>query len=333
MTVVVFKRIMMFAVIVIPATSGAADDRFGPAVESARIDVGNLSVHFRDNSESPGVLSGVQSLFNVKEAPGFDAYDPEGRGSSAGLNFEHIISGHQSEHNKFTPRQGTYTLQQLPDGQSVRLVRKAEDSPWRIASTLTYTVVEPHFIDFDFRCTPEDASLFGDRGWALMFFANYMHEVVDTALHFRGVAEEGGEETWIRADAPPGHADWNTGGNYRHLEAAPLGYDDEVTFRLNTWSYDWPRFTEPCYYGLSEHDMTFILMFDRTHSVEDEMRLSLFKFKVNEQQQRPAWDFQYVIHKVEADREYGFRGRLVWKKFVSPDDCRREYMTWARETP
>ncbi len=305
-----------------------ADDQWGPAVPSVQLEGGDLSVLFQDNSQSPGVLSGVQSLFNMKEAPGFDAYDPDGLGSSAGLNFEHIISGHESEHNKFTPRRGTYTLHRSEDGPSVRLVRLAKDSPWRMASTLTYTVVEPHFIDFEFRCTPEDASLFGERGWALNFFANYMHEVRDTALHFRGVAEDGGEETWIRADAPPGNVDWNSGGTYRHLEAQPLAADDDVTFRLNTWSYDWPRFTEPFYYGLAEHEMTLILMFDRAHTAEDELRLSLFKFKVNETRKRPAWDFQYVVHKVEAGREYGFRGRLVWKKFVSPDDCRQEYLTW-----
>ena len=323
------RRQILWAVVFVPTTFIQADD----PVKSLQIDVGDLSIQFQDNSQSPGVLSGVQSLFNVKDAPEFDAYDPDGRGSSAGLNFEHIISGHESDHNKFTPRRGRYALSRLPDGRSVRLERRAEDSPWRMASTLTYTVVEPHYIDFEFRCTPEDASLFGDRGWALMFFANYMHEVRDVSLHFPGVAAEGGEETWIRADAPPGHPDWNTGGNYRHLDASLLRYDDDVTFRLNTWTYDWPRFTEPFYYGLAEHDMTLILMFDRTHSAEDEIRLSLYKFKVNDKQKRPAWDFQYVIHKVESGREYGFRGRLVWKKFVSPDDCRHEYITWAHQSP
>jgi hypothetical protein len=27
--------------------------------------------------------------------------------------------------------------------------------------------------------------------------------------------------------------------------------------------------------------------------------------------------------------EYGFRGRLVWKKFVSAEDCLREYERWV----
>ncbi len=272
----------------------------------------------------------MQSLVNNRAAPGYDAYDPDGRGASAGLNFEHIISGHKSEHNKFTPRHFRYTLHRLPDENSVQLVRRAEDSPWKVASTLTYTVTAPHYIDFQFRCRAEDPQLFGERGWALFFFANYMNDVAQIPLHFRGIDKPGGEEKWISGDAPAGHPDWNSGGTYRHVDAAPLEYDADVKFRLNSWSYDYPRFTKPFYYGRAEQGMTLILMFDNAHTPTDEMRLSLFKFKVP-QHPRPAWDFQYVVHRIEADREYGFRGRLVWKKFISPEDCLREYEAWAKQ--
>ena len=73
--------------------------------------------------------------------------------------------------------------------------------------------------------------------------------------------------------------------------------------------------------------MTFILMFDRAYSADDEIRFSLFKFKVP-RRPRPAWDFQYVIHKVLEEHSYGFKGRLVWKKFISPEDCQEEYRRW-----
>ncbi len=304
-----------------------ADDQLGPTVQTAQIKQGRLTGEFRDNSDSPRILSGVQSLINHRDAPGFDAYDPEGRKSSAGLNFEHIISGHKNDNNKFTPRHGRYTLHQLPGEKSVRLVRRAEDSPWKVASTLTYTLVAPHYLDFEFRCRATDAKLFGERGWALFFFANYMNDVADAAIHFRGIEKPGGEETWIRGDAPGGHPDWNTGGTYRHVDAAPLEYDDDVKFRLNSWSYDFPRFTKPVYYGRAEREMVLILMFDRGHTPVDEMRMSLLKFKLP-RHPRPAWDFQYVVHRVEENREYGFRGRLVWKKFVSPEDCLQEYEQW-----
>lgn len=303
----------------------------GPVVESRLIERGELSVLFRDNSKSPKpLLSGVDSLFNIRHAGDFDAFDPEGVGSSAGLNFEHIISGHESPHNSFTPRHGRYTLYALSDGRSVVLERLQEDEPWAVFSTMTYTVTEPYYIDMEFQCTPRDAARFGKRNYAVLFWANYMNEVRDVALHFRGIDAVGGKEKWIAADAPKGqHPHWNGGGTYRHADAPALEYDEDLRFNLNTWSYEYPRFTRPFYYGLADRGMCYILMFDRTYTERDQIRFSLFKFKVQPGHLRPAWDFQYVINKVEQGRIYGYKARAVWKKFVSEADCLREYERWA----
>lgn len=299
-------------------------------VETVTISADDLSVLFRDNSESPGLLSGLQSLFNTRHAAGFDAYDPDGKGSSAGLNFEHIISGHSDPANKFTPRHGRYTLHRL-DERTVELRRRKEDSPWSVSSTLRYEVVPPHYVDFEFRCTPHDASRFGEQGYGIFFWADYMNQVEDVALHFLGQEAANGEEKWIAGNAPQTHPDYVGGGTYRNVSAKALEYDEDHNFKLNVWSYDWPRFTKPFYYGRAANGMTLILMFDRTYSEEDEIRFSLFKFKVKEEDRRPAWDFQYVIHEVDAGKQYGFKGRLAWKRFVDEEDCLREYKTWSKE--
>ncbi|MFA9564328.1 MAG: TetR/AcrR family transcriptional regulator, partial [Acidimicrobiales bacterium] len=46
----------------------------------------------------------------------------------------------------------------------------------------------------------------------------------------------------IAADAPETHPDYFGGGTYRHLDAKPLDYDSDHNFKLNVWSYDWPRY-------------------------------------------------------------------------------------------
>jgi hypothetical protein len=161
----------------------------------------------------------------------------------------------------------------------------------------------------------------------VLFFANYMNDMHEIAISFRGKQSAEGPEQWITADAPPGHADYNQGGTYRAADAEALAYDNDHNFKLNLWSYDWPRVTQPFYFSRAAHDMTIILMFDRLHGQRDEIRFSMFKFKTNKVP-RPALDWQYVIHKVEAGEEYGFRARLVWKKFVSPEDCRQQYVRW-----
>jgi hypothetical protein len=155
-----------------------------------------------------------------------------------------------------------------------------------------------------------------------------MNDVEDASLHFRGHESPDAPEEWIVADAPDGHPDWNRGGNYRALAADGLAYDDDLPFRLNSWSYEWPRIARPFFYGRAGQGMALILMFDRLHSNRDQIRFSLYKFKLPKHP-RPAWDFQYVINTVESKVEYGFRGRLVWKKFVSAEDCWNEYERWA----
>jgi hypothetical protein len=201
-----------------------------------------------------------------------------------------------------------------------------------LSSTLTYTLTKPHYLDVDFRCVAHDPALFGGRGYAVLFFANYLNDVADVALHFRGIEEPGEREKWVAADAPKGHADWNQGGTYRSVKASALAYDAEHNFKLNLWSYDFPRFTRPFYYGRAAQGMTMILMFDKSWTEEDEVRFSLFKFKLP-RRPRPAWDFQYVLRKIRKAREYGFKARLVWKKFVSPDDCLKEYARWSGSAP
>ncbi len=317
-------RVCLFLGLSIALAPLRADEAQWKLCETATVEHGDLRVLFRDNSQSPRVLSGADALFNRRDAADFDAFDPDSPGASAGLNFEHIIAGHSSPDNQFAPRHHEYALYRATGRPAVRLIRDEHDDPWRMSSTLTYTLVEPNYIDLDFRCRAHDPRQFGPRGYAVLFFANYMNDVEQVALNFLGRDGPNDPERWIAADAPSGHADYNGGGTYRHVDAPAVEYDADHNFKLNLWSYDWPRFTRPFYYAQAAHGMTLIMMFDKTYSPQDEIRFSLFKFKVPKFP-RPACDWQYVIHKVEAQREYGFRARLVWKKFVSADDCRQEF--------
>src|SRR6266581_5963849 len=144
----------------IPATF-SAQGALGEPVQTLTLQRGNISALLRDNALSPGLLSGVDSLFNRKDAPEFDAFDPDDRGASAGLNFEHIICGHSNVANAFAPRHGRYELHKLADGCSAMLVRNAEDDPWALSSTLKYSLSEPSAIDFEFECRAHKAELFG----------------------------------------------------------------------------------------------------------------------------------------------------------------------------
>src|SRR6266446_1179926 len=221
-TIKVMAMALAFQSIELSFSAQAA--QFEP-VQTLTIEKGNISALLRDNALSPGLLSGLDSLFNRVDASEFDAFDPGDRGASAGLNFEHVIFGQSNSFNAFSPRRGRYELLKLADDHSAMLVRKAEDDPWALSSTFKYSLSEPSAIDFEFECRAHNKELFGKHGYAVLFFADYMNDVEEVALHFRGVPVADAREQWISAEAPPGHRDYNQGGTYRSLAARSLEYD------------------------------------------------------------------------------------------------------------
>ena len=301
----------------VPREDGSGD------FEMLEMSSGDLRVAAWDNTYSPGRLSGLRSLLNLRDAPDYDAF-------RVALNFEHVISGHNRPANDFSPRHGPYRLRQNTE-TSVEWVRRAEDSPWKLDSTMRARLSAPNAIDFRFSCTPRDARLFGEHGYAILFWANYMNPLTEIDMHFRGVTGPGEEEKWVSVQAPRTDFLHRHGGVYRGRDAKRLPVDDDHKSPWNVASYQYPRFTRPFYYARADHDMVLIMMFDRMATPVDEIRFAMYRFQVKQETRRPAWDFQYVIRQVEAGRRYGFSGRLVWKKFAGAVDCESEYERWKAE--
>ena len=155
-----------------------------------------------------------------------------------------------------------------------------------------------------------------------------MNPLTEIDMHFRGVTGPDEEEKWVSVQAPRTDFLHRHGGVYRSRDAKRLSFDDDHKSPWNVASYQFPRFTRPFYYARADHDMVLIMMFDRMATAVDEIRFAMYRFQVKEETRRPAWDFQYVIRKVEAGRRYGFSGRLVYKKFAGAADCESEYERW-----
>ena len=281
----------------------------GRPIEVAGIESGRLRYRVSDNSRSPRVLNGLGSLGYLKEG------DEPLEAFRAGLNLEHVYSGHRDDHNRFSPRRHPYLLCRERDGPSVFLVRLASQSPWSVEHVTRLTPSPPHSIDIDFRCRFLDVSRFGSRGYAGFFWANYMRERHDAAIHFRGVSDEGEAEQWIRAESP---GRWDL-GTYLDSGASALEFDSDHNMAVNLRSFPAPRFTRPFLFSRSSDDMVLILMFDRLQTGIDEIRFSNFP---------PAVDFQYVIHGLEPGRRYGFRARMSWRPWTTREDCLEEFRAW-----
>ena len=282
----------------------------GEPIEVVRLESGVLEYSVSDNSRSPQVLSGLESLSYGTGAERIEAF-------GAGLNLEHVFSGHRDLHNRFCARRHPYLLCREREGDSVFLVRLASQSPWSIEHVTRLTPAAPHSIDIDFRCRFLDASRFGSRAYAGFFWANYMRELHDGVLQFRGTEDEDGgrEEKWIRAEPRVG---WDV-GTYQASGAGPLEFDLDHNMGLNLRAFSSPRFTRPFFFSRCADNMVLMLMFDRMAGASDEIRFSSFP---------PAVDFQYVVRDIKPGRRYGFRARLSWRPWVSREDCLQEWSSW-----
>jgi len=290
----------------------------GKPVELVRLESGVLEYSVSDNSRSPQVLSGLESLSYGTGAERIEAL-------GAGLNLEHVFSGHRDLHNRFCARRHPYLLCREREGDRVFLVRLASQGPWSIEHVTRLTSAPPHSIDIDFRCRFLEVSRFGSRAYAGFFWANYMRELHDGAIQFRGTEDEdwgrggggggGGEEEWIRAEPRVG---WDV-GTYQASGAGPLEFDIDHNMGLNLRAFSSPRFTRPFFFSRCADNMVLLLMFDRMSSASDEIRFSSFP---------PAVDFQYVVRDIKPGRRYGFRARMSWRPWVSREDCLQEWSSW-----
>ena len=72
-----------------------------------------------------------------------------------------------------------------------------------MSSTLTYTLRAPYYVDLDFRCRAEDATLFGNT-WLRGAVLCQLHErhATRSRLNFLGRTKTGRTKQWIAADAP-----------------------------------------------------------------------------------------------------------------------------------
>lgn len=245
-----------------------------------------------------------------------------------GINFEHIISGVSGAPNSFTPRAGPFDPTVEPDG-SITLTRLAADEYWRVGSTLSFHAAPPHAIDFEFRATVEDASLFGPGRVAMFFFASYMRGVLDPELHFRGIPAPEASEDWVSSRAHLFPAD-------SYVPLGSLGFatqPGDSALAASVESEAWPRIARPFFYGRASGGMVYALMFDRLSTPDDELRFAVMRWRLAEGDPDPAWDFGYVARNLADGARVGFRGRLVWKPFVSGDDILAEYEAWQAQLP
>jgi hypothetical protein len=284
----------------------------------ATFQVGDLIAVIGDNEKSGEHEAGYNGIWSLRHASGTrDLFVP----AFAGLNLEHIFDGEADDSPAvfFEPRNAPMTFQKLSEAEAE--LHQPPTPTFHLESWTRFLFVEPHFIDFRFRCVAREPTF--QRGYIGIFWASYINAPLDKSLYFLGYPARGMDSLWCQL-SPLHHRHENT---VRHRED-----ELDLTFRSDyrgaLFRNPSPvRYDLPLCYGLFEEHV-WLLMFDRTEGI----RLAHNPYGGNHDAIRrttnPAWDFQYVIPGYEVGKEYGFRARAVFRPLCSREEILEEYRRW-----
>lgn len=281
--------------------------------------VGDITAIIGDNAaegKHRAGYNGVWSLTHKKETT--NLFVP----TVAGLNLEHIFDGQTLDMEKgeskifFEPRNAPMEFKKITDTEA-ELIQPATPT-FHLKSWTKFKLVEPHYIDFSFRCMPTQHVF--KRDYIGLFWASYINAPDDKSMYFRG------KTMWLQ-HCTPAHDNQSTVVHEKNEFDLTFSRDhrDCLYMNFSPLKYDLPFF-----YG-NFRDMTVIVMFDRTDGIRFTHSPSGGGFNAMQQSTNPAWDFQFIIPKYEVNQEYGFKGRLAYRPKCSREELLKEFENWSKK--
>lgn len=241
----------------------------------------------------------------------------------AGLNLEHIFHPHINLEERtefFEPRNAPMTFTKLDD-RTAQLYQPPTPIT-HVKSTTTFRLVDPYYIDMEFRCTPTK-DVFQDGTFGV-FWASYINGAMDKSIYFlHGNSRE--NAVWQQFCTQMHNRDstvraWNDTFRFRF----PDSFLDETLFT----SFSSIQYYQPFYYGRFQN-MVLIYMFDTDQILRLAHSPSGGGGTEDGSDTNPAWDFQLIVPKVTVDQEYTMRMRTVYKQWIDRADVLKEYEQFA----
>jgi hypothetical protein len=283
----------------------------------------DLTAVIGDNGAEGIHRAGYNGIWSLKHRTGTrNLFVP----TVCGLNLEHIFDGFTDDNAVdvfFEPRHAPMELRRVA-GNSAEL-HQPPTPTFHLESWTQFTVVEPHYIDFHFRCKPRQHVF--KQGWIGLFWASYINAPEDKSIYFVGSGPQG-KGNWAQY-CTQFHNDQST--------VLPAGASQDLKFRDGNRpslfrNFSQLRFDQPLYYGNFE-DHIWMLMFDRSDGIRFSHSPSGGGSNSERKTTNPAWDFQFIIPRYEVNQEYGFRARALFRPRCSREELLQEYRTWEAAKP
>jgi hypothetical protein len=240
----------------------------------------------------------------------------------AGLNLEHYHDGtNRVNANRFEPRDAAMELRVI-DRQTVELYQPPTPT-FRIESCGRYHLLNDGTIEYTFECIPRSDDF--SQGFLGVFWASYIDDPADPAIHFRGTSlDNSNAQPASPRPSGPGDrkpasndaAQWLTVLSRRHGENAthpPAGaipdlkFDEDFPLLLINHRSPYVH-TADWYYGICR-GMAYVQMF------RPKDRIWFAQSPTGGGASNPAWDFQWFVLQPKQGDAYGLVMRAAYVEF------------------
>jgi len=285
-----------------------------PDAHSVEIKRGGVRIVVADNSAldqepTKGHRAGYNGLAFLErlERPG-NVFVP----SVAGLNFEHIHDGTVAvDKERFEPRVAPMKLRVI-DEFTVEVYQTPTPN-WQLESCGRYHLLADGAIEYSFECIPRSDTF--RQKWIGLFWASYIQEPADKAIHFIGRPRDEAQAAprWLKTESPEHGVDATHPPSGKVPE---LKFDAAFSLTLANHPSRYVH-TESWYYGVS-HDQALVQMFRPTD------RIWFAQSPNGGGPKNPAWDFQWFVEQPRVGNSYGFVMRAALLPYESREQVEKD---------
>ncbi len=242
----------------------------------------------------------------------------------SGLNLEHYFDERHRDEREvfFEPRHAELSLTQTSATSAV--LHQPPTPTFGVESWTTFQLCEPYYVDFTFRCVARRRD--EQRSFLGVFWASYINGPIDKSLYF------------LDAESNPDEPLWRQLCTQEHnRDSSVVGHSDDLTVDFERpgetlfSSFSPLRYASPFFYGRFRN-MVLLYVFRPDPHLRFTHSPSGGGANRRAYDTNPAWDFHWIVPKIEVDQPYELAGRLVYKPWKDRDDVLSEVARFRRIT-